>query len=88
MRTNADSAIIEVIDQGMGISEQGQQRIFEPFESAVDTGKPAGLGLGLYIARQLVEAHGGNIGVRSTPGAGSVFYVSLPLQTPPAGPII
>ncbi len=87
VRTDADSAVIEVTDQGIGISEQGMQRIFEPFESAVDSGKPAGLGLGLYIARQLVEAHGGSIGVQSTPGAGSVFHVSLPLQTPPAAPM-
>lgn len=78
------SARIDVRDQGDGIAPEDQQRIFEQFERAVDTGRDAtgGLGLGLYITRQLVEAHGGSISVQSRPGEGSEFSVILPLASP------
>ena len=68
----SDSVRIDVRDQGDGIALEDQQRIFEQFERAVDTGRDAtgGLGLGLYITRQLVDAHGGSISVQSRPGEG------------------
>jgi len=73
-------ACISVRDQGRGISASDQQRIFEQFERVASQDGTGGLGLGLYITRQLVEAHGGSISVQSTPGEGSVFSVTLPLQ--------
>ena len=69
---------IEVRDQGMGISEENQSRIFEQFERAVGNDDTGGLGLGLFISQQLVKAHGGWISLSSNPGMGSVFSVSLP----------
>ena len=78
-----DSARIEVRDQGMGIPETALQRIFEQFERVTGNDGTGGLGLGLYITRQLVEAHGGLISVRSRPGEGATFEVTLPLNPPP-----
>jgi len=71
-------ARIDVRDHGRGIAAEDQQRIFNQFERAVDSRTTAGLGLGLYISRQIVESHGGTIGVSSTLGAGSTFSVWLP----------
>lgn len=70
-----------IIDTGVGIAEADQQRIFEDYETlggAID-GSATGTGLGLGIARRLVLAMGGDIGVESEPGEGSVFWVRLPL---------
>jgi len=79
-----DGVRIDVRDQGQGISEPDQQRIFGQFERVAsrEGDGTGGLGLGLYITRQLVEAHGGSITVESQPGQGSVFTVRLPLQPP------
>ncbi|QRN96261.1 HAMP domain-containing histidine kinase [Archangium violaceum] len=66
-----------VRDHGVGIPPEAQQRLFGRFERLGDTGRP-GSGLGLYIVRQLVEAHGGTIHVSSLPGQGSTFTVELP----------
>jgi signal transduction histidine kinase len=69
-----------VSDEGIGIHPQMRDRIFERFERAGVSGKKiAGLGLGLYICRQIVEAHGGTIRVESNVGHGSSFIVDLPL---------
>ncbi|RYX89627.1 MAG: hybrid sensor histidine kinase/response regulator [Comamonadaceae bacterium] len=77
------SVRIEVQDQGRGISDIDQQRIFDQFERAAgDDDGSGGLGLGLFITRQLVKAHGGSIGVASRQGEGSVFSVTLPLVPP------
>ncbi|WP_411878195.1 ATP-binding protein [Polaromonas sp. YR568] len=73
---------IEVSDQGMGISAEDQQRIFEQFERAAGNDGTGGLGLGLFITQQLVEAHGGRIGVQSEPGRGATFTVTLPVSPP------
>ncbi|MEO8023183.1 hybrid sensor histidine kinase/response regulator [Polaromonas sp.] len=78
-------ACISVRDQGRGVSEADQQRIFEQFSRIVSDDGTGGLGLGLYITHQLVEAHGGSIRVESRLGEGSVFTVTLPLD-PPAAP--
>lgn len=74
-----DGARIDVCDQGKGIPAGDQQRIFEQFERGADHISPDGFGLGLYISRQLVEAHGGRIELASGAGKGSVFSVTLPL---------
>jgi PAS domain S-box-containing protein len=84
---DADSsrARVSVQDQGPGIAPEDQQRIFEQFERAVAAGGSLGLGLGLYLARQIVEAHGGVISVRSVLGTGSTFLVDLPRVVHSAG---
>lgn len=69
---------LEVADGGIGIAPQDQERIFGRFERAVSGRHYGGLGLGLWIVRRLVEAHGGTIRVASAPGAGSTFTVELP----------
>jgi signal transduction histidine kinase len=72
---------ISVIDQGPGISEQEQQKLFKPFgrgNARPEHGQTS-TGLGLVISRRIVEAHGGTIGVVSTPGAGATFWFELPL---------
>ncbi|WP_257457397.1 sensor histidine kinase [Archangium lipolyticum] len=70
-------ARLAVRDHGVGIPHEAQERLFGRFERLGDTGQP-GAGLGLYIVRQLVEAHGGTIHVSSRPGQGSTFTVELP----------
>ncbi|WP_242345458.1 PAS domain-containing sensor histidine kinase [Anaeromyxobacter terrae] len=77
-------ARIRVSDQGMGIAPEHHARVFERFERAVPIANYGGLGLGLYVARQIVEAHGGEIRVESVPGAGATFVVDLPREPPPA----
>jgi signal transduction histidine kinase len=77
--SNEARACLVVRDHGMGISSADQTRIFEKFERAVPPAHYGGLGLGLWIARQTVVAHGGDIRCESVPGAGSTFTVELPL---------
>lgn len=71
-------ATLTVRDHGVGISEADRVRIFERFERAVRRGDLPGFGIGLWIARQLVHAHHGEIKVESQPGCGSAFTVRLP----------
>jgi signal transduction histidine kinase len=78
------TARVDVIDQGPGIDETLQARIFLPYERGAGNGVPSGLGLGLYISRQLAEAHRGTLTVASRPGEGSVFTLVLPREAPPA----
>jgi PAS domain S-box-containing protein len=73
-----ERARMTVVDQGIGISPADQSRIFERFERAVPKSSYGGMGLGLWISRQIVEAHGGCIGVVSEAGRGSTFHVELP----------
>jgi signal transduction histidine kinase len=83
LRPDGARALISVKDRGIGIALQDQQRIFEQFERTESAQSVAGLGLGLYITRQIVRAHGGEIRVQSEPGQGSEFIVALPLAGPP-----
>jgi signal transduction histidine kinase len=73
-----DNAVIQVRDQGIGIAPEDMKRIFEPYERAVNYTSISGLGLGLYISRRIVEAHGGTLRVASEPGRGSVFTAVFP----------
>jgi PAS domain S-box-containing protein len=75
-------AVIQVHDRGIGISPPDLERIFGPFERAVTQRQFAGVGLGLHIARQLTDAHGGRIRVTSAPGQGTTFTVELPTSEP------
>lgn len=73
-------AFLQVRDQGIGVAEVDQRHIFERFERAVSSQNYGGLGLGLYIVKRIVEAHGGSIGVESVPGEGACFSVDLPTR--------
>ncbi|WP_300715554.1 ATP-binding protein, partial [Hydrogenophaga sp.] len=78
-QTDGGMATISVRDNGIGISAEGQARLFQPFARLNLRREFEGTGLGLAISRQIAEAHGGTIGVRSQPGEGSTFEVRLPL---------
>jgi signal transduction histidine kinase len=75
---DAKMARLVVRDQGIGIAAEHLDRIFVRFERAVSSRNFGGLGLGLYIVRQIVEALGGTVRVNSELGVGSMFTVSLP----------
>jgi signal transduction histidine kinase len=72
-------ARVDVLDHGIGVSEENQKRIFQQFERVSASHVIAGLGLGLFISEQIVAAHGGSISIDSEEGKGSLFRVSLPL---------
>jgi len=73
-------AAIEVADSGAGMDEETRERIFLPYEQGPHgIGDDGGIGLGLTIAKELVELHGGELTVRSEPGRGSSFLFTLPL---------
>jgi len=73
--------IVEVQDSGIGIAPEEQPRLFKPYSRLnADRQRHPGLGLGLALAKQVVELHGGRIWVKSEPGKGSVFSFSLPLR--------
>ncbi len=80
--TGGEVARLVVQDHGVGISPEQQARLFEAFRRSGRT--RGGLGLGLYIVRSVVAAHGGTVRVESVPGVGSKFTVELPTK-PPAG---
>ena len=76
-------AHLSVTDLGIGIDASVHERIFGRFARAVSSEYYGGLGLGLYISRQMVQAHAGSLAVTSRPGAGATFVVTLPLAGPP-----
>ncbi len=67
-----------VTDNGVGISAKQQESLFELYVQDPNSRQLTGLGLGLYLSKQIIKAHGGFIGVESTPGSGSTFWFSLP----------
>jgi PAS domain S-box-containing protein len=79
VRGGEGTATVSVEDQGIGVAEADHARIFERFERAVPARNYGGLGLGLWIAKQVVLAHDGDIHVESSPGAGATFTVVLPV---------
>jgi signal transduction histidine kinase/CheY-like chemotaxis protein len=78
LRDEGGELRLEVGDQGIGIAPDRAARIFERFYRAHDDRGIGGLGLGLYISKQIVELHGGRIEVSSEPGRGTTFTVALP----------
>ena len=81
-REEDDNLVVEVQDTGLGINKDDQKRLFDPYYRRVeDRERLSGLGLGLALAKKLVELHGGQIWVKSKKGQGSTFGFSLPLET-------
>lgn len=78
-RINAE-VLVSINDHGRGIEEKDIHKIFNRFERAASRNDPTGLGLGLYIAREIVGAHGGRIWVESNVGQGTTFFISIPLS--------
>jgi two-component system sensor histidine kinase MtrB len=79
-----DEACFSVRDYGIGISEEDQRRLFEPFRRVgLSRDSIPGAGLGLYVVQRLISAHGGRIEVSSKPGEGALFSVHLPLRAAP-----
>ena len=72
--------VVKVRDYGIGLSEQQQKNLFERFYRAENSKGINGLGIGLYISKQIIDRHNGEIGVLSNDGKGSEFYISLPKE--------
>jgi signal transduction histidine kinase len=85
-RAEGERVYIAVRDGGVGIAQVDQERIFRAFERVDSVHRVGGLGLGLYIGRQIVTAHGGTLRVTSEPGRGSTFMLELPQTVIPAVP--
>jgi PAS domain S-box-containing protein len=81
VRQEADEVLVSVKDQGPGIPRETQEDIFEQFQRASVQHIQQSLGLGLYIARQIARAHGGELTVESHPGQGTRFILRLPVET-------
>jgi signal transduction histidine kinase len=81
LTANGNIVRLAVSDQGIGISEADQVRIFDQFQRVAGSNTAGGFGVGLWITNQLVLAMGGGISVTSKLGAGSTFTVTLPLTT-------
>ncbi|MEW6731655.1 MAG: ATP-binding protein [Acidobacteriota bacterium] len=82
----SDGVQISITDKGIGIAPQDVSRLFQKF-SRLDNARQrqiSGTGLGLYICRSIIEAHGGRIWVESEPGKGSTFHLTLPFEGNPA----
>jgi len=79
-RADADAVEVRVIDHGPGIPEPERPRIFEPYNRPRPGLRGRGSGLGLAISRGFVEAHGGTLGVETTPGGGATFVLRLPAR--------
>jgi PAS domain S-box-containing protein len=76
-----NQVLVEIADQGPGIADNFKAEIFERFKQVETTAhRHKGTGLGLPIAKQVVEAHGGRIGVQDNPGGGTIFWFTVPLE--------
>jgi len=79
VRREGPDAVLEISDQGPGIAPQDQQRVFGRFERAASRNY-GGLGMGLYVSREIVRAHGGHIEASATPGGGATITARLPIS--------
>jgi signal transduction histidine kinase len=75
-----DEARISVRDHGNGLAGEDRERVFERFYQARPNGEHGGLGLGLYISRQIVQMHGGTLACEAAEGEGNRFVLRLPLR--------
>ncbi len=83
LRGESDAFRLTVRDQGPSIAIEDRERIFQPFEKAQRTGRMGGLGLGLFISREIAQLHGGNVTLlESVPGKGNVFEAYFPMKNP------
>lgn len=82
LEARGEGATVSVIDRGPGLTEEEAGYVFEKYRRTRSGAKRDGLGLGLYISRKIVEAHGGRIGVESTPGQGARFFFTVPHPVP------
>jgi signal transduction histidine kinase len=83
LEPKASTICLTVRDRGIGIAPEHLSLVFDRFERVAVSQNYGGLGLGLYITRQIVEAHGGHISVESTPDTGTIFAVELPVGNEP-----
>ncbi len=87
IRKEEGFARVTIQDQGIGIDAEDQHKIFEPFRRTKATKQTIpGVGLGLSVAKKIVEAHGGKVELSSAPGKGSTFAIKLPLFLPKSSP--
>jgi signal transduction histidine kinase len=77
-RVRGDCAEIDLVDDGPGLPPRAQEKLFQPFEGSARAG---GTGLGLAIARELARGHGGDLALLSTGPEGTVFRLTIPLDT-------
>jgi signal transduction histidine kinase len=82
LKTNDGMVTFEVEDHGLGISAEEQEKIFERFYRSPSGDGQGGYGLGLFLVRHIMTAHGGTAEVESRPGNGSIFRLNLPSVTP------
>ncbi|HVZ58626.1 MAG TPA: ATP-binding protein [Patescibacteria group bacterium] len=75
---NKKNAILQVVDHGLGIPKEQQEKIFDRFKRGTVNSSIKGLGVGLYLVNEIVKSHGGQVSVVSKPGDGSTFKVELP----------
>ncbi|HKG08701.1 MAG TPA: HAMP domain-containing sensor histidine kinase [Pedobacter sp.] len=82
--TDGNNVVVSVLDDGQGIPKDHQQKIFQQFYRIKDDkpSQPGGLGLGLFICREIISKHNGAIGVNSREGEGAEFWFSLPVKLP------
>ena len=80
--TDKNMLMISVVDQGVGLSAHERENLFKKFVRLNDsTGEQFGVGLGLSVVKTIVEAHGGTVGVDENPAGGSIFWVTVPMET-------
>jgi len=82
LESSPQEVSVHVMDEGMGLGHDQQEKVFTRFYQVEGTSKMAGLGLGLYLSKEIMDRHGGHIGVNSRLGKGSTFYFSIPRRQP------
>lgn len=78
LESSTEEVTVQIIDEGMGMTRDQQKKVFTRFYQVEGTSKMTGLGLGLYLSKEIIERHGGRVGVNSQVGKGSTFYFSIP----------
>jgi signal transduction histidine kinase len=88
LQARHDGVLLAVQDEGMGIAPEDQEHVFDKFFRTAEAASAiGGTGLGLAVAREIVETHGGTIKVESQPGEGSRFWIELPVGAPAPSPV-